>query len=60
VNPLRLLLAIYAHLERPLLCFNYWLVRSPLVRWPVTRQFLWLGVFLQKPRPLSVTAGAGA
>jgi len=60
MNPLRLLLTIYARLERPLLRFNYWLVRSPLVRWPVTCQLLWLGVFLQKPRPSSATAGAGA
>jgi hypothetical protein len=40
MNPLRLLRAIYARLERPLLCFNYWLVRSPLIHWPVTRQLL--------------------
>jgi ferredoxin len=55
MNPLRLLLAIYARLERPLLRFNYWLVRSPLVRWPVTRQLLWLGVFL----PISYAGAAG-
>jgi hypothetical protein len=55
MNPLRFLLAIYAHLERPLLRFNYWLVRSPLVRWPVTRQLLWLGVFL----PISYAGAAG-
>ena len=28
MSPLRLLLAIYARLERPLLRFNYWLVRG--------------------------------
>jgi hypothetical protein len=55
MNPLRLLLALYARLERPLLRFNYWLVRSPLVRWPVTRQLLWLGVFL----PISYAGAAG-
>jgi ferredoxin len=55
MNPLRLLLAIYARLERPLLRFNYWLVRSPLVRWPVTRPLLWLGVFL----PISYAGAAG-
>jgi hypothetical protein len=55
VNPLRLLLAIYARLEWPLLRFNYGLVRSPLVRWPVTRQLLWLGVFL----PISCAGAAG-
>jgi hypothetical protein len=55
MNPLRLLLAIYARLERPLLRFNYWLVRSPLVRWPVTRQLLWLGAFL----PISYAGAAG-
>ena len=55
MNLLRLLLAIYARLERPLLRFNYWLVRSPLVRWPVTRQLLWLGVFL----PISYAGAAG-
>lgn len=52
---IRFILKIYARLERPLLLFNFWLVKSPLVRWRFSRLLLWHLFF----RPVSELGAAG-
>ena len=52
---IRFILKIYARLERPLLLLNFWLVKSPLARWPLTRPLLW-GLFF---KPVSELGAAG-